>query len=36
MPQHSLIDIAKAPNIAYGKKDWDAVRASVTPGVYDR
>lgn len=36
MPQHSLVDIAKAPNIAYGKKDWDAVRASVTPGVlYD-
>lgn len=36
MAQHSLIDIAKAPNIAYGKKGWEAVRASVTPGVlYD-
>jgi len=36
MSQHSLIDIAKAPNNGYGKKDWKAVRASVTPGVlYD-
>jgi steroid delta-isomerase-like uncharacterized protein len=36
MAQHSLIDIAKAPHTAYGKKDWEAVRASVTPGViYD-
>lgn len=36
MPQRSLIDIAKAPTIAYGKTDWEAVRASVTPGVlYD-
>lgn len=36
MSQHSLIDIAKAPNIGYGKKDWEAVRASVTAGVlYD-
>ena len=36
MAKHSLVDIAKAPNIGYGKKDWEAVRASVTPGVlYD-
>jgi steroid delta-isomerase-like uncharacterized protein len=36
MSQHSLIDIAKAPNAAYGKKNWEAVRASVTPGMlYD-
>jgi steroid delta-isomerase-like uncharacterized protein len=36
MAQHSPIDIAKAPTIEYGKKDWEAVRASVTPGVlYD-
>jgi len=36
MSQHSLVDIAKAPNIGYGKKDWEAVRASVTAGVlYD-
>ena len=36
MSQHSLIDIAKSPNIGYGKKDWKAVRASVAPGVlYD-
>ncbi len=32
----SLIDTAKAPIIAYNKKDWDAVRAAVVPGfVYD-
>jgi steroid delta-isomerase-like uncharacterized protein len=36
MSQHSLIDIAKGPNNAYGKKDWEAARASVAPGVlYD-
>jgi len=26
-----MIDAAKAPVIAYGKKDWDALRAAVTP-----
>lgn len=34
MTQHSLIDIAKATNVGYGKKDWEAVRASVTSGVH--
>jgi steroid delta-isomerase-like uncharacterized protein len=34
MSQRSLIDIAKGPNIAYGKKDWEGVRASVTPDVH--
>ena len=32
----SLIDAAKAPVIAYGRKDWAAVKASITPDfVYD-
>jgi steroid delta-isomerase-like uncharacterized protein len=32
----SLIDAAKAVDIAYGEKNWNAVKASVTPGiVYD-
>ncbi len=31
MSQESMIDAAKAPVIAYGKKDWDALRAAVTP-----
>ena len=36
MSQQSIIDAAQAPAIAYGKKDWNALRASVTPGfVYD-
>lgn len=36
MSHQSLIAAAKAPLIAYGKKNWDAVRAAVTPGViYD-
>lgn len=36
MPQQSLVDIAKAPIIAYNDKNWDAVRAAVTPSfVYD-
>ena len=36
MTQQSLIDAAKAPSVAYNKKDWDAVRAAVVPGfVYD-
>jgi steroid delta-isomerase-like uncharacterized protein len=31
-----LIDAAKAPLLAYGRKDWDAVKASITPDyVYD-
>jgi steroid delta-isomerase-like uncharacterized protein len=31
-----LTDAAKAPFLAYGKKDWEAVRASITPDfVYD-
>ena len=31
-----LIDAAKAPLLTYGRKDWDAVRASITPDfVYD-
>lgn len=36
MPQPSIIDIAKAPVIAYNEKDWNAVRAAVAPSfVYD-
>ncbi len=36
MSQQLLIDAAKAPVIAYGKKDWDAVRAAIAPGFrYD-
>jgi steroid delta-isomerase-like uncharacterized protein len=32
----SLIDAAKAVDIAYGEKNWNAVKASVAPGfVYD-
>jgi steroid delta-isomerase-like uncharacterized protein len=31
-----LIDAAKAPFLAYGEKNWDAVRASLAPGfLYD-
>lgn len=31
-----LTDAAKAPFLAYGRKDWDAVRASITPDfAYD-
>jgi len=31
-----LIDAAKAPILAYGKKDWEAVKSSVSPGfTYD-
>jgi len=31
-----LIDAAKAPLLNYGRKDWDAVRASITPDfAYD-
>ena len=36
MPRPSPINAAKAPIIAYGKKNWDAVRGSVSPRfVYD-
>lgn len=36
MPQQSLVDIAKAPIVAYNEKNWDAVKAAVAPGfVYD-
>lgn len=36
MAQQSLIAVAKAPIIAYNKKNWEAVQAAVTPGfVYD-
>lgn len=36
MPQPSIIDIAKAPVIAYNEKDWNAVSAAVAPSfVYD-
>ncbi|HEX5387954.1 MAG TPA: ester cyclase [Gemmatimonadales bacterium] len=31
-----LIDAAKAPEIAFGNKDWNAVKAAITPDfVYD-
>lgn len=31
-----LIEAAKAPLLAYGRKDWDAVKASITPDfAYD-
>jgi steroid delta-isomerase-like uncharacterized protein len=34
--QQQLVDAAKAPIIAFNEKDWDAVKASVTPDiVYD-
>ena len=34
--QQQLVDAAKAPLIAFNEKDWDAVRASITPDfVYD-
>jgi steroid delta-isomerase-like uncharacterized protein len=36
MTQHSVIDIAKAPTIAFGAHDWEAVKAAVVPEfVYD-
>jgi steroid delta-isomerase-like uncharacterized protein len=43
MPAHAttlspkqLIDAAKAPVLAYGRKDWDAVKTTITPDhVYD-
>jgi steroid delta-isomerase-like uncharacterized protein len=34
--QQQLVDVAKAPIIAFNGKDWDAVRASITSDfVYD-
>jgi steroid delta-isomerase-like uncharacterized protein len=30
IPQQKLIDVAKAPVLAYNEKKWDALRASVT------
>ena len=34
--QQQLVDAAKAPLIAFNEKDWNAVRASITPDfVYD-
>ncbi len=36
MSDQELVDVAKASIIAYGEKDWDAVRRTVSPGVvYD-
>lgn len=36
IPQQQLIDAAKAPILAFNEKNWDAVRASITPDfVYD-
>jgi len=36
MSDQALVDAAKASILAYGQKDWDAVRGVVTPGVvYD-
>jgi steroid delta-isomerase-like uncharacterized protein len=36
IPQQQLIDAAKAPMLAFNEKNWDAVRASITPDfVYD-
>ena len=36
MSDETLVDAAKASIVAYNEKDWDAVRAVVTPGVvYD-
>jgi steroid delta-isomerase-like uncharacterized protein len=36
IPQQQLIDAAKAPVLAFNDKNWDAVRASITPdSIYD-
>ena len=32
MSQESMIDAAKAPVLAYSKKDWSAFKASIAPG----
>jgi steroid delta-isomerase-like uncharacterized protein len=34
MSDQALVDAAKASIIAYGEKDWDAVRRVVAPGVF--
>lgn len=35
-PPQQLIDAAKAPVLAFNEKNWDAVKASITPDfVYD-
>ncbi len=34
MSQQSMIDAAKAPTIAYGKKDWEAARAAIAPDFF--
>jgi steroid delta-isomerase-like uncharacterized protein len=33
MVQLPLIETAKAPVLAYGEKNWNAVKGSVTPGI---
>src|SRR5574341_1445368 len=36
MSEQELINAAKAPTVAYNKKDWNGVKAAVTAGfVYD-
>ncbi|MCI0697351.1 ester cyclase [candidate division KSB1 bacterium] len=36
MSDQELINAAKAPTVAYNKKDWDGVKAAITAGfVYD-
>jgi steroid delta-isomerase-like uncharacterized protein len=36
MSQQALIDAAKAPSVAYGEKNWDALRAAIAQGfLYD-
>jgi steroid delta-isomerase-like uncharacterized protein len=36
MSQQALIDAAKAPSVAYGEKNWEALRAAITQGfLYD-
>lgn len=36
IPQQQLIDAAKVPVLAFNEKNWDAVRASISPDfVYD-
>ena len=35
MSQQSLIDAAKAPTIAYNNKDWNTMKAAVTPDFLD-
>ena len=36
MSEQEMIDVAKAPTVAYNKKDWNEIRATMAPGfVYD-